>query len=153
MKKNKKSRGYTLKIGLKTCLKYIALIISLGVLFLSGYYNHSQTPGIDRYMKNPGENEGKEIKLSGYVISSKNYYYTIYDATTDYYIVVHNDKIKWQRDDFVAIKGIFSKEGYIEYLFGEVIWDRNIKLAMSFIGLTFVLVLIIIDRKKIIFSW
>jgi hypothetical protein len=137
-----------LKIKYNKYIKYILVFISVLILLLSGYYNYSQPSGIEKFLKEPLQNSDKEIKVSGYVISVGNDFYTIADPTTGYYIRVHNTQTKWRAEDYVALKGIFVKEGYVELSYGELIWDKNIKLILSAVGFVFVLILIVKDRKK-----
>jgi hypothetical protein len=138
-----------MKYDSKKFNKYILIFLSVVILLLSGYYNFSQPPGIEKIMRYPAQNEGHEISISGQVISSRGEIYSIYDPTSGYYITVQNNLTKWHLDDFVSIKGVFNKEGYLTYIYGEIIWDRKIKFILSAVGFIIVMTIVFIDRKKI----
>ena len=122
------------------------------ILFFSGYYNYSQPMGYENYLQNPLTSDGKVLTISGIITAINNNYYTIFDGPNNKEIMVLNYFEKWKEGDFVSIKGIFHKEGYIEYLEGEVVWDRKIKFILSIAGFLAVILIIYIDRKKVVIS-
>lgn len=109
--------------------------------------------GFESLLKDSIAFDGNLLTVSGTIISRNNNLYTLFDGPNDKEIAVLNNIEKWKEGDYVSIKGIFHKEGYIEYLEGEVVWDRKIKFILSIIGFLSVILIIYLDRKKVIMSF
>jgi hypothetical protein len=133
--------------------RYIFIFILLIILFLSGLYNYSQPMGYEILLKDPVKNEGCTLTISGTIISKNDDSYILFDKPNNVKVIVKNNITKWKMDDFVSLRGIFHSQGYVEFIEGEVIWDKGIILILSILGFLALLMILYMDRKKITISF
>jgi hypothetical protein len=133
-------------------IKYLLTGICIILLAVSCYYNYSRPVGLKILMNDPEKNNNQEITASGEVRNINKPFYTLYDATSSASFIVKNSTDDWKINDFIAFRGNYKKEGYIEYISGEIIWDKKIKLAISIIAFAAFIILIVFEYKKIKFE-
>lgn len=134
-------------------IKYLLLIIGLFFLVLSCYYNYSRPIGLIVMMNDPVKNNDQELTISGEVIGINKPYYSLHDEPNNINFIVKNALVDWKVSDFIAFKGKFKKEGYIEYMEGEIIWDKKIKLGISIFSFIIFIILFIFEFKKLKFHF
>jgi hypothetical protein len=132
--------------------KNFLIIFCLIILGLSCYYNYSIPIGLKILMSDPENNDNKEITISGEVRTDNKPFYSLYDATNKTSFIVKNTLEDWKINDFIALRGKFKKEGYLEYVSGEIIWDKKIKLAISIVAFIALIILFISEFKKLRFE-
>lgn len=131
--------------------KYLLLLILIIIFISAGLYNQLNYKDINYYFKNLERNDLSEISIAGTIINKNSENLIIKDSMFGKEVVVRSVKDNWQIGQFINFKGVFHKEGYIEYIKGELIWDRKIKLYLSIIGFLLFVYILILDYKKIKF--
>jgi hypothetical protein len=133
--------------------KYILLAI-LALLFISsGLYNLHNNKSYLFYLSDPIGQDKTEISLAGSIISKDNENILIRESMYGKEVMIKSVHESWLKGQFVNLKGIFHKEGYIEFKKGELIWDKKIKFVLSAGGFLIFLIILFRDRKKLKFDF
>jgi len=132
--------------------KYILLALLALIFILSGFYNQNNYKDILFYLNDPASLDLSEISIAGSILSISNGDAIIRESMYGKEILLKSVFENWKVGEFINIKGIFHKAGYIEYKKGELIWNKKIKFAFSVVGFIVFVYIFFLDRKKLRFS-
>jgi len=133
--------------------KYI-LIALLAVLFVTaGLYNTHNYKDYMYYLNNPDNTDKTEIGIAGTVISREGHDLLIRESMFGKEVLLKSVYENWQPGQFINFKGIYHKEGYIDFIKGELIWNKKIKLYFSIVGFLVFLYIVFKDYKKLRFGF
>ena len=132
----------------------IVLIVMLLVLMVSaGLYNTIINKDYMVYLNDPVGQDLSEIGVHGKIISIDKDTMVIRESMYGKEVIVKSVSGDWKTDMKINIKGIFHKEGYVEYKIAEEIKDTNIKTILSIIGMFFFIFILYKDWHKLKFNF
>lgn len=132
--------------------KYILLALFAALFISAGLYNKYNNKDYLVYLNDPTGQDMAEIGIAGTIISKDNNSIVIRESMYGKTVIIKPVYEKWEAGRFVNIRGIFHKEGFIEYRKGELIWNKKIKFELSAAGFLLFLYILFLDRKKLRFS-
>ena len=133
--------------------KYILLALLVVLFVSSGLYNNHNNKDYLFYLNDPVGQDMTEIGIAGTIISKDNNSVVISEGMYGKEVYLKSVNENWEVGQFVNFKGVFHKEGYVEYRRGELIWNKKIKFALSALGFVVFFIILFRDRKKLKFSF
>lgn len=132
----------------------IALIgILLVMMVSSGLYNKLIHKDYLDYVNDPIGQDLSKIGLHGRIISVGNDTMVIRESIYGKEVVIKSVYGDWDVKMEISLKGIFHKEGYVEYKIAEEIKDSNIKMILSVIGMFIFMFILYKDWHKLKFDF
>jgi len=132
-------------------------IASIGILLVmmvsSGLYNNISHKNYLDYLNDPSGQDLSEISIYGKIISVGSDTMVVREDRYGKEVVVKSVYGNWKINMVINLKGIFHKEGYVEYKIAEEIKDSNIKMILSVIGMFIFMFVLYKDWHKLKFDF
>jgi hypothetical protein len=132
----------------------IVLIVMLLVLMVSaGLYNKISNKDYLVYLNDPVGQDLCKIGVHGKIISIDKGSLIIREGTYGKEVTVKSVAGDWKVGMEINLRGVFHKEGYVEYKIAEEVKDTNIKTILSVIGMFFFIFVLYKDWRKLKFDF
>jgi hypothetical protein len=119
----------------------------------AGLYNKINNKDYLVYLNDPVGQDSLEISIHGKIISMDKDTMVIRESMYGKEAIVKSIYGNWEVGMLVNLRGIFHKEGYIEYRIAEEIRDTNVKMILSIIGIVFFMFVLYKDWHKLKFDF
>jgi hypothetical protein len=134
-------------------IKIVLIATLLVVMVSAGLYNKINNKDYLIYLNDPVGQDLSEIGVYGNIISIDKDTMVIRESMYGKEVIVKSIYGNWEIGMTINLKGIFHKEGYVEYTIGEEIRDNNIKMILSVIGMFFFMFVLYKDWHKLKFDF
>jgi hypothetical protein len=136
-------------------IKIVLIAMLLVVMVSAGLYNKFNNKDYLVYLNDPVGQDSLAINIFGRVISMDKDTMLIRESMYGKEVIVKSisGNWNWEVGMIINLKGIFHKEGYVEYTIGEEIRNTNIKMILSVIGMFFFIFVLYKDWHKLKFDF
>ena len=134
-------------------IKIVLIATLLVVMGSAGLYNNINNKDYLVYLNDPVGQDLLNIGIHGKIISMDKDTMVIRESMYGKEVIVKSVYGNWKVGMEISLKGIFHKEGYVEYTIGEEIKDTNNKMILSVVGMFFFMFVLYKDWHKLKFDF